>query len=242
MTEPIHICTDESCSTAGQGPSLGFTSTEQTKALTIDVVSDVICPWCWIGKRRLEKALKLLGDPVGVEVHWKPFQLNPQMPPSGMERRAYRTAKFGSWERSQSLDAQVAAAGDEEGITFKFERMTRTPNTLYAHRLIWRAGSLGVQDAVAERLFRGYFEEGMDLNNHAALVRLAVEGGISAPDAQRLLAGDEGKAEVLREEAHYKSHGVRGVPTFFFNGEPGFSGAVSPPMLADAIRQAMTSP
>src|ERR1700687_5585008 len=120
--------------------------TNQT--LTIDIVSDVICPWCFIGKRRLEKALKLLCNPPGVKVNWKPFQLNPQMPAEGIERRAYRIGKFGSWEQSQARDAQVAAAGAEEGITFAFERMTRTPNTLDAHRVIWLAGQRGVQDAV----------------------------------------------------------------------------------------------
>lgn len=214
----------------------------EAMTLTIDVVSDVICPWCFIGKRRLEKALKLLGDPPGVRVNWKPFQLNPQMPPHGIERPAYRTAKFGSWERSQALDAQVAAAGAEEGITFVFERMTRTPNTLDAHSLIWLAGNLVMQDAVVERLFRGYFEEGLDLNDRATLVRLAVEGGISAADVERLFVGDEGRGDVLREEAQYKSLGVSGVPAFFLNGKPAFSGAVAPPMLADAIRQEMTSP
>lgn len=242
MTKPSHACTDESCSTGGASSLPSRTSTADTDLLIIDVVSDVICPWCYIGKRRLEKALALLGDLPAVRVNWKPFQLNPQMPPSGMERRAYRTAKFGSWERSQVLDAQAAAAGAEEGIAFNFERMTRTPNTLDAHRLIWRAGPLGVQDAVVERLFRGYFGEGKDLNDRATLVRLAVDGGISAPDAERLLAGEEGKADVLREEAHYKSLSISGVPMFFFNGQPGFSGAVAPSMLADAIRQAMPLP
>jgi predicted DsbA family dithiol-disulfide isomerase len=206
-------------------------------ALTIDIVSDVICPWCFIGKRRLEKALKLLGDPAGMKVNWKPFQLNPQMPPQGIERRAYRTAKFGSWEQSQALDAKVAAAGAEEGVTFAFEKMTRTPNTLDAHRLIWLAGRLGVQDAVVERLFRGYFEEGLDLNDRAVLVRLAVEGGVPAQETERLLAGDEGRADVLREEATYKSLGVTGVPAFLFNGEPAFSGAAPHALLADAIQK-----
>ena len=205
---------------------------------TIDVVSDVICPWCFIGKRRLEKALKLLDSPLDVQVAWRPFQLNPQMPPEGVERRAYRTSKFGSWDRSLALDAQVAAAAAEDGITFGFDRMTRTPNTFDAHRLIWLAQRLGVQDAVVEKLFRGYFEDGLNLNDRPTLVHLAADGGIQASAAERLLAGDEGKAEVLREEAHYKSLGVSGVPAFFLNGKPAFSGAVAPAMLADAIREA----
>lgn len=211
-----------------------------TLTLTVDVVSDVICPWCYIGKRRLEKALQLLGDTSGIQVIWKPFQLNPQMPPQGIERRAYRTAKFGSWERSQALDAQVAAAGAEEGINFAFDRMTRTPNTLDAHRFSWLAGRLGMQDAVMERFFRGYFEEGLDLNDKVTLLRLAVEGGIPALNAERLLPADDGRADMLREESHYKEMGVSGVPTFFFNGEATFSGAIAAPILADAIRQATT--
>lgn len=232
-----HRCTAEGCSDAQDGSLAKSTDSGGAGILTIDIVSDVICPWCFIGKRRLEKALKLLGDPPGVIVSWKPFQLNPQMPLQGIERRAYRVAKFGSWEQSQARDAQVAAAGAEEGITFAFEKMTRTPNTLDAHRLISLAGQRDVQDGVVERLFRGYFEEGVDLSDQAVLTRLAVEGGIPEGDVKRLLAGREGLADVLREEDKYKSEGVSGVPSFFFNNEPAFSGAAASPMLADAIRQ-----
>src|SRR3954464_14907495 len=124
---------------------------------TIDIISDVICPWCFIGKRRLEKAVAALDGAHEVRVRWLPFQLNPQMPPEGVSRREYRTRKFGSWERSLELDAQVAAAGEGEGIHFAFERMERTPNTLDAHRLIWLAEQEGIQDAVVEALFRAYF-------------------------------------------------------------------------------------
>jgi predicted DsbA family dithiol-disulfide isomerase len=141
-------------------------------------------------------------------------------------------------QQSQALDAKVAAAGAEESINFAFDKMSRTPNTLDAHRLIWLAGKLGVQDAVVERLFRGYFEEGLDLNDRPTLVRLAVEGGIPAPDVERLLAGDDGRADVLGEEDHYKSLGVSGVPAFLFNGEPAFSGAAPLGLLVDAIREA----
>jgi predicted DsbA family dithiol-disulfide isomerase len=199
----------------------------------IEVVSDVICPWCYIGKRRLEKALALLGQ--GVPVAWRPFQLNPQMPPEGMERRAYRIAKFGSWERSLTLDGQVANAGKAEGIEFDFEKMTRTPNTLDAHRLILAQNS-GVQEAIVERLFRAYFEEGLDLNR-ATLMAIAEESGMAA-DAAGMLAGEEGRADVLKEEARYKSLGVNSVPSFFLSGRPLFSGAADPVLLAEAIRQA----
>lgn len=200
----------------------------------IDVVSDVICPWCFIGKRRLEKALSLLKR--DVRVVWRPFQLNPQMPPQGIERRAYRTAKFGSWERSLALDAQVAAAGKGEGIEFAFEKMTRTSNTLDAHRLVWLAQKLDVQDVVVESLFRAYFTDGLDLNDHATLVGLAAKAGV---DAERILVGDEGRAEVLKEEARYKSRGVNSVPSFFVNDRFLVAGAGDPAVLAEAIRQAL---
>ena len=123
--------------------------------LTIDVYSDVICPWCWIGKRRMEKGLALAGR--AATVRWHPFELNPDMPPEGVERRAYRVRKFGSWERSLELDAQVGRAFAAEGLAFNPDRMARTPNTFDAHRLIWLAGEQGVQDAVVEALFKAYF-------------------------------------------------------------------------------------
>src|SRR5947209_17108367 len=125
--------------------------------LTVDVISDVICPWCYIGKRRLEKAVAALD--LQVEVRWLPFQLNPAMPKEGVSRREYRTRKFGSWERSLELDARVVAVGEAEGISFALDRIERTPNTLDAHRLIWLAGEQGIQDAVVEALFRAYFIE-----------------------------------------------------------------------------------
>ena len=120
--------------------------------LTVDVISDVICPWCYIGKRRLEKAIVALDGQV--QVRWHPFQLNPTMPREGISRREYRTKKFGNWERSLELDANIVAVGKEEGIQFDFERMEGTPNTLDAHRLIWLADMQGVQDAVVEALSR----------------------------------------------------------------------------------------
>src|SRR3954447_23685158 len=151
-------------------------------SLAVDVISDVICPWCYIGKRRLEKAVAALAGPV--KVRWLPFQLNPTMPKEGVSRREYRTRKFGSWERSQELDARVVAVGKEEGIHFAFDRIERTPNTLEAHRLIWLAGKESVQDAVVEALFRAYFTEGRDIGNQQTLLDVVAEAGL-----------DRGKAE-----------------------------------------------
>src|ERR1051325_2767537 len=127
--------------------------------LTIDVYSDVICPWCFVGKRRMGKGLAGRA----ATVRWHPFELNPGMPAEGVERRAYRIKKFGSWERSLELDVQVAEAGRGEGIAFNFDRMARTPNTFDAHRIIWLAGERGVQNAVVDALFRAYFTDGRNL-------------------------------------------------------------------------------
>src|SRR5579871_4952132 len=133
--------------------------------LAVDVISDVICPWCYIGKRRLERAVTALDRQHEVRVRWLPFQLNPTMPREGIGRREYRTRKFGNWERSLELDARVAAVGEAEGIQFAFDRIERTPNTLDAHRLIWLADKEGIQDAVVEALFRAYFRDGRDISN-----------------------------------------------------------------------------
>lgn len=164
-------------------------------SVSVQVTSDVICPWCFIGKRRLEKAIAAHGLPV--RVCWLPFQLNPQMPKEGVSRREYRTRKFGSWERSQELDAQVAAAGAAEGIPFAFDRMERTPNTLDAHRLIWLADEEGVQDAVVEALFRAYFTEGRDISARQTLLDLVAQAGLDRGKAEDVLTG--GGQEAIRE-------------------------------------------
>src|SRR6516225_5115308 len=145
-------------------------------ALLVDVLSDVICPWCYIGKRRLEKAVAALGGPV--KVRWLPFQLNPTMPKQGISRREYRTKKFGSWERSQELDARVIEVGKAEGIHFAFDRIERTPNTLDAHRLIWLAEKQGVQGAVVEALFCAYFTEGRDISHRQGLLAVVAGAGL----------------------------------------------------------------
>src|SRR5437764_752281 len=157
--------------------------------LTVDVISDVICPWCYIGKRRLERAVAAVDEPV--RVRWLPFQLNPTMPRKGISRREYRTKKFGSWEHSQELDARVAAAGEAEGIHFAFDRIERTPNTLDAHRLIWLAEKEGVQDAVVEALFWAYFTDGRDISNGQTLIDVVADAGLDRRKAEDVLNGDD---------------------------------------------------
>ena len=165
--------------------------------LHIDIISDVICPWCYIGKRRLEKAIA--AQQHEVRVRWLPFQLNPTMPKEGVSRKEYRTKKFGSWERSLELDAQIAAAGKTEGIVFASDRIERTPSTLDAHRLIWLADKEGVQDAVVEALFRAYFTEGRDISNRQTLIiDVVAEAGLDRGKAERMLNSDDG-LEAIKE-------------------------------------------
>jgi predicted DsbA family dithiol-disulfide isomerase len=206
-------------------------------ALQIHVISDVICPWCFFGKRRLEKAIASLDREV--KVRWLPFQLNPTMPKEGISRREYRTRKFGSWERSLQLDAQVAAAGKAEGIDFTFEKMERTPNTLDAHRLIWLADQQGVQDAVVEALFRAYFTEGRDFSNRQALIDVVAEAGLDRSKAEALLEGDEGLDALREADELCRRFRVDGVPFFIVNGKVTLSGVQQPEVFLEAFGKAM---
>ncbi|SDL22179.1 Predicted dithiol-disulfide isomerase, DsbA family [Franzmannia pantelleriensis] len=203
--------------------------------IDITVISDAICPWCFIGKRHLDLALADLPDEISVSVAWHPFELNPDMPIEGLSRRDYRTAKFGSWERSRELDAQVEAAAAEAGITIHHERMTRTPNTFNAHRLIWLAGEQGVQSAVVSALFQCYFVDGEDIGDSTVLASAAQAGGLADIDIPAFLAGDQGRSEVQAGLDQARRLGVSGVPTFIFNGSTGLSGAQPPEALRQAI-------
>jgi len=206
-----------------------------TFAGELSVVSDAICPWCYVGKRRLEQAFALMEGAPRPRVTWRPFELNPQMPKTGIDRREYRMRKFGSWERSLQLDAQLVEVGKSVGITFRYDLMKRTPNTFDAHRLIWLAGPLGVQDAMVETLFRAYFSEGRDIGDANVLAELAAIAGVDRARADALLAGTEGSAEVAGEEEVAMRAGLSGVPTFVLDGRALFSGAQSPEMIAQAL-------
>ena len=194
-------------------------------ALSVDVISDVICPWCYIGKRRLEKAVAARAGREGVRVRWHPFQLNPHMPKEGLARREYRAAKFGSRERSMALDAQVTEAGRGEGIPLAFDKIERTPNTLDAHRLIWLADREGVQDAVVEALFRAYFTEGRDISRTPTLLDVVAGAGLGRGRAEAILSGDEGLAAIRAAEQEARRAGVQGVPFFLINNALALSGA-----------------
>lgn len=209
------------------------------RALCIDVYSDVICPWCYVGKRRLERALRQVAGRLNVEVTWRPFQLNPTMSKDGMDRTAYLQAKFGTVDAYRQLAEQVSAAGLVEGMSFAFERITRTPNTFLAHRLIWYAGLQGRQDAVVERLFKGYFEEGLDIGTASVLEELAGQVGLQA---DQFLTSEDGTAEVTAEELVGHQLGIRGVPYFVLDKTYGISGAQPVEAFLSALGKAQMSP
>lgn len=186
-------------------------------AVEISVVSDTICPWCYVGKRRIEQASKILADQgVDITVRWLPFELNPNMSAEGLDRREYRSAKFGSWAKSQALDAEVAAEGAREGIEFRHYLMARTPNTRLSHRLIWLAGEVGgtvVQDRVVEGLFDGYFTRGSDIGDPKNLAEIGFGAGLPVNAVNDLLNGVDGIEEVLNHEMWATRAGLNGVPT-----------------------------
>ena len=200
--------------------------------LVIEIASDVICPWCYIGRRRLEKALALLDGEVKPEIRWLPFQLNPEMPKGGIPRAEYRKAKFGSIERARGLDARVAAEGEGEGIAFAFERMERTPNTIAAHELIDLAQKQGRGTAVVDALFKAYFEEARDIGAAAVLAEIAAQAGVTGWPQQ----ADGTQVAAIEEDV--RNLGISAVPTFILGRKLGVSGAHPPEALAQAIREA----
>jgi predicted DsbA family dithiol-disulfide isomerase len=213
----------------------------KTNALSIAVISDVICPWCYLGKRRLERALDGMALREATSVTWLPFELNPDMPAEGMDRQVYRTAKFGA-ERSAAFDRQLTALGEEEGIHFAFAQQTRTPNTRRAHALIAAANEAGYGDAVVTALFRGYFEEGRDIGDPRVLADLGAAGGMSR-DAALAAADDPGRhREVQAREAEAARLGVSGVPFFIVNGAYAISGAQPVDVLRDALTRITAAP
>jgi predicted DsbA family dithiol-disulfide isomerase len=208
--------------------------------MKIEIVSDVVCPWCYIGKRRLEKALAVVGGDERPEVTWLPFQLNPGMPPAGMPRAEYRRAKFGSVERGRQLDARVAAEGRGEGIEFALERIERTPNTFAAHQLIDLAQERGAGGVVVDALFRAYFEEARDTGERKVLLGIAEAAGLPRADVEARWNDAAQARRVAQLEESMKALGISGVPTFLFDRKFGVSGAQPPEALASAMREAST--
>jgi predicted DsbA family dithiol-disulfide isomerase len=210
----------------------------------IDVISDVVCPWCYIGKRRLEQALELFRGNVDrtpeLEVVWHPFQLNPQLPLQGIARSEYLARKFGS--RADDIYARVTTVGHSVGIDFAFERIVRQPNTVPAHQLIGLAQLQGRQDEIVESLFRGYFLEGVDLTQTDNLIELAHRAGLEDGAARACLNDDAQRQAVLAGDERARALGVSGVPFFIFDQRLAVSGAQEPQVLLRALSEAAAEP
>ena len=206
------------------------------KPLTIDIVSDVVCPWCYIGKKRIEDALKLAPD-VPVEVHWRPFFLNPWVPREGMSREDYLTTKFGSVDAYNGIAQRVVAAAGEVGLSYRPELVKRQPNTIDCHRLIHWADAKGKAAEMKQRLMELYFRDGGDLTDTEVLVQAAADCGLDADDIRKRLATDEDIALISAQAEDASNKGISGVPTYVFAQKYAVSGAQAPELLARAIRQ-----
>lgn len=206
--------------------------------MQIDVISDTVCPWCYIGKRRLARALEMRPE-TEFDIQWRPYFLDPNIPPEGADRRAYMAAKFGNSARTSAMMEALKAEGAKEEIAFAFEKIDRRPNTQDSHRLIrWAAGA-GIQDAVVERLFAAYFLEGRDIGDPAVLEFLAADAGMDSIEVADLLDGDTDLANVEREAKLAGEMGITGVPTFIFASKFVLSGAREPDILLQVIEKAL---
>lgn len=207
----------------------------------IDVISDVVCPWCFIGKRHLEQALETWRaqhpDETPV-VRWHPFQLNPDLPAAGVPRKQYLENKFGGPARAKEIYARVSAAGQRAGIDFAFDAIQVQPNTIDAHRLMHHAGEQGRQDAMAEVIFRRYFLEGADLTDRQILADIAQQAGMDRDEALAYLAGDADRELIEEQDRRARAIGVEGVPFFIFNQRLALSGAQPPEVMLEAMEKA----
>jgi predicted DsbA family dithiol-disulfide isomerase len=193
-------------------------------SMQIDVISDTVCPWCYIGKRRLERALSLRPQ-IEFDVRWRPFQLDPTTPVEGVDRKVYMERKFGSSEKIKPIHTALLKAGEDEGIAFAFEKIARTPNTLNSHRVIRWAHSLGVQNELVERLFRAYFVDGADIGQIKILAAIADDVGLDGELVEELLNSDADRESVEREDTMARKIGINGVPTFLIGGKVLVNGA-----------------
>lgn len=195
---------------------------------TLDIYSDPVCPWCYIGKARLDAALQIRPDH-GFRITWHPFMLNPEMPPEGMDRREHLEQKFGSQKATVDMYLPVQKAADEAGLPLDLGAVGRMPSTLDAHRLIHWAGLEGRQTAVVDAIFRGYFAEGADIGERAVLVALAESAGMDPAVVERLLDSDADTAAIRQRDAEIRARGLRGVPGFVIDGQYVISGAQDVP-------------
>ena len=206
--------------------------------MQIDIVSDTVCPWCFIGKRRIGRAMAMRPH-VNFDVFWRPYRLDPTIPREGVDRRAYLKAKFGDSPRSSAMGDAIRAEGAGEGIEFAFDKIAKSPNTLDSHRLVRWAASAGVQDDMVERLFRAYFIDGRDVGDPAVLSAIAGEAGMDGELVATLLAGDADLEAVEREAGFANEMGISGVPTFIFDSKFMISGAREAELLVRVIDKAL---
>lgn len=204
---------------------LAMTEKEQITKIKIDVVSDVVCPWCYIGKRRLENALSRLPENIEVDVNFLPFELNPDTPREGRDHKSYLAEKFGGMERYDQLTDHVTTVAAGEGLAFDYSKQSVIPNTLDSHRLIQYAKSHGKQAAIKEALMKAYFEQGVDLSNNDNLVDIAEKAGLDRQQTTAFLSSDEGTQEVKKMEQVNYQRGISGVPFYIINNKYGVSGA-----------------
>lgn len=212
--------------------------------MRFDIFSDVVCPWCYIGKRRFARALTQRPD-IQPDVFWRAFQLNPDLPREGMDRAEYVTMKFGGGRRAEEIYKRVTEAGLSEGIDFRFDRIRRTPNTTDAHRLLLYAAGAKAQDAVVDRLFVGYFTEGADIGDTDTLAALAGDAGLEIDPARRFLISEQGRETVMEDLSFAYKMGITGVPCFILEGKYALPGAHEPEAfqpLFDLAKQEAAAP
>ncbi len=212
---------------------------EATMTLTIEITSDFICPWCLVVDKRLNQAIKQLKTPIKIKRVWYPFELNPTMPEAGMDRKTYRSNKFGSWEYSQTLDAQTMQAAIGDGIEFRYDLIQVTPNTLKAHRLSWFAAQEGKATEMVERILNAYFTEGQDITDVETLSKLAAEVGLDTDQVRAFLTSSEGVEEVKELEQQAVRRNIHGVPTIKI-GQKTIVGAQSVDVFLTALQTAVS--
>lgn len=205
--------------------------------IKIDIASDVVCPWCYIGKRRIEKAMTQLSDLFEFEVSYLPFELNPQTPKEGFNQKEYLTKKFGSEEKYNQITSHVASVAAEEGLKFDFSKQTVSPNTRDAHRIIAFAKQEGKQLAAKEAFMKAYFEDGVDLTKKENLLAISEQVDLNPQRIAALLDSDEGLAEVIMNEQTNHQRGISGVPYYIINDQYGISGAQPADVFIQALKQ-----
>jgi predicted DsbA family dithiol-disulfide isomerase len=202
--------------------------------MQVDIIVDTVCPWCYVGKARFEKALR--SRPIeNLLIGWRPFQLNPRMPGEGKDRERYLAEKFGSAQRAERVYRGLRTAGEQEGLNFRFDRIKRTPNSVDSHRLIAFAGRAGHQNDIVDALFRGYFSFGRDIGDIGVLSDIAAENGLDRAETMEYLTSDRDRDVILAEDDMVRDLGVNGVPCYIIDGKYAISGAQSPEVFIQVL-------